>query len=542
MKTELKIKNFRKLEDITINLRETTFLLGPNSSGKSTFIKALMFLTENLKNSENGFGSRGEILYDFPSKNIYLQCFENIVSNKEINGEVSFHFSCDTNIQLEGRETFMEKYGPEVDYFDEIDKVVYDDKIIAFNNRLRFLSENDEIWFSDKLGIFLKHLPMLETVKNFHKISKTLKFNLDVCFTKSSFRKKLELYFDDCFISISDSPHTLWERSMHSEHTNPLDHIEVIPQMGKNSQIKSLFYYKILTVPQNGFPIRLNEIKEMDINEIFKIFNETEEISLLSSDEKIEIIKKGIFLYYHIQIFIPEVILDKLDITQHFNALRETPKKKYTLVNGKFEIAEYYSILNELPTEIELKGKFGLFGNQDYASSIKKIRMLNLGEEIYKQTSNSQDGYIKIKTSTGEIIDLCDASSGLLQVFPILFFINQFSDGFLGAKKRKLSMEQPELHLHPKLQAKLAEILVGKNIIIETHSEHIIKKVQIMFAKGEVSDENVIINYFDNQNGKTIVKKMEIDDNGFFKEPWPDGFFDEGYELTEELLLATKRN
>ena len=85
-------------------------------------------------------------------------------------------------------------------------------------------------------------------------------------------------------------------------------------------------------------------------------------------------------------------------------------------------------------------------------------------------------------------------------------------------------VEQPELHLHPKLQANLMKIIVEYNdegrenrFIIETHSEHMLRKVQVMVVKGELNKDDVVVYYFDNKDGTTRKKEMEIEDTGFFK-------------------------
>ncbi|MBK6915235.1 MAG: DUF3696 domain-containing protein [Ignavibacteriales bacterium] len=78
--------------------------------------------------------------------------------------------------------------------------------------------------------------------------------------------------------------------------------------------------------------------------------------------------------------------------------------------------------------------------------------------------------------------------------------------------------------------------------IIETHSEHIIRKIQVLIAQGKLSKEKVAVYYFDKdeKTGITSIKEMEMEDNGFFKEPWPDGFFDDSYNLARELIYARK--
>ena len=115
-----------------------------------------------------------------------------------------------------------------------------------------------------------------------------------------------------------------------------------------------------------------------------------------------------------------------------------------------------------------------------------------------------------------------------------------------------LLIEQPELHLHPAAQAELAELFVdcvknndGKKIIIETHSEHLIRKLQILVASPQcpITRDMVRIYYVDkDEKGEAHPEEMRILENGKFENEWPSGFFDKGYLLSRELSKAGIRD
>jgi len=101
MKAELKIKNFRTLKSVKVDMRPTMFLLGPNGAGKSTFIKSLIFLSKNLNSNNEG------IIYNFPDSKIDLRSFENIVSDGDISKEIEFEFNFEDEFNaLDYIETF----------------------------------------------------------------------------------------------------------------------------------------------------------------------------------------------------------------------------------------------------------------------------------------------------------------------------------------------------------------------------------------------------------------------------------------------------
>lgn len=112
-------------------------------------------------------------------------------------------------------------------------------------------------------------------------------------------------------------------------------------------------------------------------------------------------------------------------------------------------------------------------------------------------------------------------------------------------------MEQPELHLHPAAQAELANLLVrsanmsrSRRILVETHSEHLIRKLQVLIADPEVPiDSDQVAFYYVEKDvdGNSHIRKMDINKNGQFEKVWPSGFFDKSYELTSELLYANSK-
>lgn len=92
-----------------------------------------------------------------------------------------------------------------------------------------------------------------------------------------------------------------------------------------------------------------------------------------------------------------------------------------------------------------------------------------------------------------------------------------------------LMIENPEIHLHPKAQAKLGEFLTiianaGVQLIVETHSEHVINKIQYQIYSGKFDTEELAIYYKSNPHEK--FEKVVIDENGRYSVDFPEGFFD----------------
>jgi predicted ATPase len=130
---------------------------------------------------------------------------------------------------------------------------------------------------------------------------------------------------------------------------------------------------------------------------------------------------------------------------------------------------------------------------------------------------------------------------GLSQVIPILMHV---TGSKTSLKQNFLTIEEPELHLHPKLQSMLADLFVShaknnNHIIVETHSEYLIRKLQVLVARKDIKREDVII-YYVTKDEKNVssVKEMRLDEEGMFLDKWPDDFFDNTFKLFRELVFV----
>ncbi|HUJ30544.1 MAG TPA: DUF3696 domain-containing protein [Candidatus Acidoferrum sp.] len=153
----------------------------------------------------------------------------------------------------------------------------------------------------------------------------------------------------------------------------------------------------------------------------------------------------------------------------------------------------------------------------------------------------------ELKVATGEnmcLRDLTHVGVGVSQVLPIVVL------ALLADRGSTLIFEQPELHLHPRVQSRLADfflsmMLLGKQCIVETHSEHLINKLRQHVASSDQPEmaNNIVMYFVEATSGKSTYRRVEITPSGTIKD-WPKGFFDEGEELAAEILKAgiAKRN
>jgi predicted ATPase len=121
----------------------------------------------------------------------------------------------------------------------------------------------------------------------------------------------------------------------------------------------------------------------------------------------------------------------------------------------------------------------------------------------------------------------------------------------LSAKEGStLIIEQPELHLHPKMQTKLTDFFVaisqsGKQCIIETHSEHIINALRYRVAKTEAPDDvkladDIQIYFVEKDEKGSLFKPITVDKYANISE-WPDDFFDETQVVREKIIETVSK-
>lgn len=101
-------------------------------------------------------------------------------------------------------------------------------------------------------------------------------------------------------------------------------------------------------------------------------------------------------------------------------------------------------------------------------------------------------------------------------------------------------VENPEAHLHPRGQTRLAELAAraaaaGVQVFAETHSDHFLDGVRLAVRDGLIAPDQTAIHYFERREGRTAVMSPEIDADGFLPH-WPDGFFDQRDDNLARLL------
>lgn len=180
---------------------------------------------------------------------------------------------------------------------------------------------------------------------------------------------------------------------------------------------------------------------------------------------------------------------------------------------------------------------------------VSEKELATLGEIVVEdmlQQSNIEDQELFVKHSAvlWDTVNKIEVSSsdigvGVSQLFPLVV-------AALTAKGGLVACEQPELHVHPRVQVGIGDLLSQVNectYLVETHSEHLILRLlkrirqttddELPEGFQPVLPQQVSIVYLESSPNGVVARRIAIDEDGEFRDRWPDGFFT---ERREELM------
>ena len=170
------------------------------------------------------------------------------------------------------------------------------------------------------------------------------------------------------------------------------------------------------------------------------------------------------------------------------------------------------------------------------------VQYLGVANQISAESVGMNDVMWKIVLKSDQHPrTLPEVGFGVSQILPILVM------GLLAPKNTLLIIEQPELHLHPRVQARLGDFFVGlskcqKQCLIETHSENLVNQLRYHIVEAGGQEKSDCIIYFVDQDeqGAARFEPVEISSKGNILN-WPEGFFDETMHQEDKITAASIR-
>jgi hypothetical protein len=228
--------------------------------------------------------------------------------------------------------------------------------------------------------------------------------------------------------------------------------------------------------------------------------------------------------------FLGEVLLKLL----HVPGIRGNPERTYPITGtgpnfpGTFQ---YYvaSVIARWQSE----------NSPNYEHLNNDLQRVGLAPKVVARRLNDAEIDLLVGRLAGgkpdDLVSVADVGLGIAHILPVLVALRTAVQGQL------VYIEQPEIHLHPRAQVRLVEVLAdaakrGVRVVAETHSALILTAIQALVAKEELKPELVKLHWFqrDPKTGVTKVTPTGLNDRGAFsKRDWPEDF--------DEVILSAER-
>lgn len=193
--------------------------------------------------------------------------------------------------------------------------------------------------------------------------------------------------------------------------------------------------------------------------------------------------------------------------------------------------------------------------NKIHGFITKWMQEFNIGVDYEINSVGGEAHIVKIVSMDGEKVNLADKGMGSIQLMILLFRLaTKMSELRLDLRSSRngttIIVEEPEQNLHPMLQSKLADLFYTLNqeyrfnFIIETHSEYLIRKTQVIVGENYKTEDDLKNNPFKVYYFPTdgVPYDMGYTTSGLFKEKFGDGFINEAGRLHMTLLKNSKSN
>lgn len=487
MITQISLENFKAFKQLKgMQIKPVTILCGTNSCGKSSILQSILLIRQTL---ESQIGKQALLLN---GGLVHLGVFENIIFEKKLDREVSFKFSFKvTKNDLSENNGAMPRAIPRGDAIRDLLPTesfqVAEEAHIHVNVSLKAPSKNIR-----RASVPMSMASYLIT-PIVHDFTFTVQALDDKGVLVSESFVKITLNEEGTNQYLIQSSSGSFHGQVEFSNISPLS----VTKNGKNSAFDRVLELSFYLRSMNAF-----------LRNAFASFTyigplrEEPSRRYIYEDEVLEIGVKG-------------------------------ENAAYIYLTQQHSMIDDHYFYNRSTDEFELKGEMALADAvQDWLEqmSIQSLKPEPSREIIYL---NLNAGLLNETR-----VNIADVGFGVSQIFPIIL------EGLRMPSGNTLLLEQPEIHLHPKLQMQMADYFValalsGKKVIAETHSDHIVNRLVRRIVEDETCGlKELIAIYFVKytENG-AVFEEIQIDDTQGIVN-WPLDFFDQAATEQRKIMQA----
>ena len=536
----LELENFKAFgKRAHIPFAPITLIFGENSAGKSSILQSLYLLKQTwwsrdtvaplLPRAENGIvdlGSFQEMLFDHDLKRTLSICIETAMNRSYAASQlpyrgktitIEFHFTC-PSIQA---EILLHEIG------------IYDrdsSKCIAKFHPLNTSEEHSEFWlrmgFDDETIIERLPSPSSLSAVECTWLTEEPEFWVSEFEWCKENNEKIKMDFTE---RKSTYENRLLQRETDGESGTSR---EVIQNLNAQDRREIVFFSDALEFLSSGYDLKSyiskrcveerNTVLELDGPLPVRPIT-IEKVSFIERSHQLSYARSNETKVFHIAALVKEAV----------KALEQTLEELFPIRPFRSLPLRYYIPTGTDPWHVGSWGQFlpDLFFRRPnlVTETNEWLKSLEIDYRLEIKPVGTDPGdpftlrLVDTRREKPVNVALPDVGFGISQLLP--FIVQSLVPG-----QQIISIEQPEVHVHPKLQADLGELLAecitrGKRFIIETHSEHLILRLQRLVYEKKIKPEDVSVIYVSRGPEGAKAERLHLDEEGDFIDEWPNGFF-----------------
>jgi predicted ATPase len=576
MITGIYLENFKAFgpKGTYVPLAPITLIFGENSAGKSSIIQSVLLMKQSLDSRlENYLEPMGdlvdldtmqEMIHGHDSKkkitvgfDVYLDGIMDDIFPVFSNG-VKWAFECSKKDKAAELKNLIHTWR-----FPDLKDGPYGCNLIDIAN-FELKKRRNQLYLEDKLNVDRRYISIIydlfkENKDELVSILEEFATNIQNLYDDGEYILQIEkdgrfymsveedFGYDDHDFDNPRTTHVLND----SEKEGVLSQLKLIEEAIKfyskafsledfRNRLRTKYKHRLRIDPGSLIPQRVESVENRsgrymlfdqlpEFYIIWRFFNTPDKESWIKKFRESDHMESG-----HEMIKYARIIKENISNVLHVEEIRNNPKRDYRAGSNT---PDYIGSRGEHLAEF-------LYRNP---GTIKKInqwfRKLDVGYTVFLKNIGPrdkgmfeirlQDERVKSSKNKNHSLNLADVGFGISQLLPII-------GGILASPKKIFTIQQPESQIHPRLQADLGDFFADctkspqqNQFIIETHSEHLILRLQKLIRQKKLKPHEVsVIHVGRGENGSTVTP-LSLNEKGAFVNEWPGGFFP---ERRKELL------